>query len=256
MHVISGEFLMYCSWSLRHSRFYGFTLIELLVVISIIAILAAILFPVFQSVRERARATACLSNQKQIGLASMMYSEDNDEALLQYYYSGFAVNQGYWPNRLFPYLTSLDVLVCPSRTKLPDAATEAVKEQTGETGYGLAYPFPGSGYYALPQYQSPAQHVYLMDGIGTGSISEIEVYKAYVNLPYDAHIPGLPANNYVYHASPDPRHNGRVSVIFLDGHAKAMLLMTLYGIPDNSPDSLALLPVPATPALQALWGDE
>ena len=234
----------------------AFTLIELLVVISIIAILAAILFPVFQSVREKARATACLSNQKQIGLASMIYSEDNNEALLQYHYDGLGQpNIGYWPNRLFPYLTSRQVLVCPSRTKLPDAATEAVKELTGETGYGLAYPFPGSGYYPASQYQSPAQHVYLMDGIGTGSISATEVYKAYVNLPYDPLIPGLPANNYVFHASPDPRHNERVSVIFLDGHAKALSLITLYGIPDNSPASLARLPVPKTPALEALWGD-
>ena len=233
----------------------GFTLIELLVVIAIISILAAILFPVFQSVRERARATACLSNQKQIGLASMMYSEDNNEALLQYYYSGLGQpNIGYWPNRLFPYLTSRQVLVCPSRTKLPDAATEAVKEMTGETGYGLALPYPGSGYYPMPHYQSPAQHVYLMDGIGTGRFSASEVYKAYVNMPYPD--PNFPyTNNYVYHASPDPRHNGRVNVIFLDGHAKALTLPALYGLPDNSPASLALLPVAKTPALEALWGD-
>jgi prepilin-type N-terminal cleavage/methylation domain-containing protein/prepilin-type processing-associated H-X9-DG protein len=242
---------------MRCRKKHAFTLIELLVVISIVAVLTAILFPVFQSVREKARAATCLSNQKQIGLASMMYSEDNNEALLKYYYPEFAAtpNQGYWPNRLFPYLTSRNVLICPSRTKFPDAGTEAADEQAGLRGYGLAYPFPGSGYYTMLQYQSPAQHVYLMDGIGTGNISQTEVYKAYVNLPYDPLIPGLQSNNYNYHSSPDPRHTQRVSVIFLDGHAKALSLITLYGIPDNSPASLVQLPVPKTPALEALWGD-
>ena len=238
-----------------HSKARAFTLIELLVVIAIISLLAAILFPVFQSVRERARATACLSNQKQIGLASMMYSEDNNEALLQYYYGGFAPNAGFWPNRLFPYLTARAVMACPSRTRTPtSAATQAADEQAGLLGYGLALPFPGSGYYAMPQYQAPAQHVYLMDGIGTGSTSAIDVYKAYVNAPYFI-TPQLGANNYKDHVSPDPRHNSRVSVIFLDGHAKAMTLPALYGLPDNSPTSLAQLPMPKTSALEALWGD-
>src|SRR5690348_3498076 len=63
----------------------GFTLIELLVVIAIIAILAAILFPVFAQAREKARQTACLSNLKQIGLGTMMYAEDYDET----YFSGW-----------------------------------------------------------------------------------------------------------------------------------------------------------------------
>ncbi len=63
-------------------RYHTFTLIELLVVIAIIAILAAILFPVFAQVREKARSSVCLSNTKQIALAVEMYSQDCDETLI------------------------------------------------------------------------------------------------------------------------------------------------------------------------------
>jgi prepilin-type N-terminal cleavage/methylation domain-containing protein/prepilin-type processing-associated H-X9-DG protein len=93
---------------MRKSNHSAFTLIELLVVIAIIAILAAILFPVFAKVREKARQTACLSNEKQIGLAFIQYSQDYDEQL-----PNVTNNNGGWAWRIYNYVKSKQVFVCP-----------------------------------------------------------------------------------------------------------------------------------------------
>jgi prepilin-type N-terminal cleavage/methylation domain-containing protein/prepilin-type processing-associated H-X9-DG protein len=99
----------------------GFTLIELLVVIAIIAILAAILFPVFAKAREKARQTACLSNEKQIGLGLLQYEQDFDEALPYIWYGtnggGSAAGGNYkWMDAVYPYIKSDAVFSCPDAT--------------------------------------------------------------------------------------------------------------------------------------------
>jgi len=95
----------------------GFTLIELLVVIAIIAILAAILFPVFAQARAKARQASCLSNMKQLGLAMMMYTQDYDETYpMSYYYrNGANSGNGYiqWSGLIRPYVQNNGIFVCP-----------------------------------------------------------------------------------------------------------------------------------------------
>ncbi len=108
--------------TLRTHKPRAFTLIELLVVIAIIAILAAILFPVFAQARESARQTSCLSNMKQIGVGLMMYEQDYDE---QYPPSQIGTGTAIvsWPTLMFPYIKNEQVFVCPSATSaalIPD----------------------------------------------------------------------------------------------------------------------------------------
>src|SRR5471032_1222569 len=93
----------------------GFTLIELLVVIAIIAILAAILFPVFARARENARRASCQSNLKQIGLGLLQYSQDYDGRLvsIQWNQPG-STTVTRWEDSAFPYIKSAQIFICPS----------------------------------------------------------------------------------------------------------------------------------------------
>lgn len=106
---------MHCKQNPRRAR-RGFTLIELLVVIAIIAILAAILFPVFAAAREKARQTTCASNERQLGLGLLQYIQDYDETLPHGNDSsqgdGFVRIMG-WAGQVYPYVKSTGVYACP-----------------------------------------------------------------------------------------------------------------------------------------------
>src|SRR5262245_34459210 len=118
-------------------RAAGFTLIELLVVIAIIALLAAILFPVFARARENARKSSCLNNMKQITLALNQYAQDYDEML-----PAGCVNSGNgWAMATVPYIKSVQIMACPS-----DGTASTVRTNKISYAYNLAIPNAANGY--------------------------------------------------------------------------------------------------------------
>jgi len=153
----------------------GFTLIELLVVIAIVAILAAILFPVFSRAREKARQASCASNLKQIGLAGLQYAQDYDERLFPIAYDDWS---HYWwgyvdrANRtvdfsrgfLQPYMRNAQIKACPTFRENPNFAY-------GHLGYGYNYAYlspmnPPTWTpiaVSLAQIANPAETVWIAD---------------------------------------------------------------------------------------------
>ena len=142
----------------------GFTLIELLVVIAIIAILAAILFPVFAKAREKARQTSCLSNEKQLGLAFTQYVQDNDEVMPKSDFYG----QG-WAGEIYTYTKSTGIYGCPDDPTSVTATGYSKVSYAGNLvilGSGSSTGSVGTGFVAYPalsQEASPALTVLLFE---------------------------------------------------------------------------------------------
>ncbi len=179
----------------------GFTLIELLVVIAIIAILAAILFPVFARAREKARQTSCLSNIKEISLALLMYSQDYDERYPQCGWAGtetvtwpdgtVATGRNTWFLRIYPYVKNVQVFNCPS------ASVDWLGQNTSAIQTGMNASMSN---VKLATITYPAQTLLAADTMGPASYVFLSSYRT---------------DRWIA-----PRHNGGANLGFTDGHAK------------------------------------
>ncbi len=202
----------------------GFTLIELLVVIAIIAILAAILFPVFAKAREKARQASCLSNEKQLALGTLMYAQDYDERLPMRWHS---TNSAFrTPCMIYPYVKNVQIFECPSWSQSYSFAQPlgTINNSYAWPGGSPAHPgnpcptcgrrcsqnyFPFDGYRALKMamVEAPANTIMI-----------IELHHYYANPDFDNGV-----HTYAEARSRDPNrldHNDGANYAFMDGHTK------------------------------------
>ena len=194
-------------------RTRGFTLIELLIVIAIIAVLAAILFPVFAEAREKGRQTVCISNQRQLAAAVHLYLNDHDETfplglvrLSDGYYNGeypvpfdwrpsqasnpalIRAFQSHWSNALQPYIKSLEIYRCPSATVLQarGGGVEADYANAVKLPAPVSYSYNGL-LHGLPlaQVERPTQVILWWEGRGKVAVLGFARTSPYLFCPVE-----------------------------------------------------------------------
>ncbi len=186
----------------------GFTLIELLVVIAIIAILAAILFPVFARAREKARQTSCLSNVKQIMLGVMMYAQDYDEVLP--IGSNWTTPAGsiVWDQALEPYVKNQQVFICPSEQRKQHARNLGYGWNWREFGYISGGALTNNYSTPLANITAPAETILLGDNEDADARDSTSGER-YLYRRDNSNPTLLPT-----------KHNGGGNMGLCDGHAK------------------------------------
>ncbi|MEN6644138.1 MAG: DUF1559 domain-containing protein [Armatimonadia bacterium] len=185
----------------------------------IIAILAAILFPVFAKAREKARQSSCLSNMKQLALGNLQYAQDYDERTLPY--STLPSGVGYmWFELVQPYLKSVQILKCPSQNPTVLTQTRSLAVSYGLTRSSGCLGEGGEQGVALGRIAQPAETYCMMDT--RANDDEAQTFGTFY---------APPGNTWGSYGTMSPRHNEGANIGFYDGHAKWMSRQAAWAMP-------------------------